>query len=340
MTGMVSGSEQRLQERTPGTRRVGRKAKWLLASASLLVAGVVGEFAWRGLRTMHFGPTTNSAYVVHDELLGWSYRADAQARHRTESFDVEVRIGAAGFREQPDLPEVAPRIAALGDSFTFGWGVEGDETFCRQLATQLEVPVWNLGVSGYGTDQQYLLLKERAPQLGTAFAPDIVLVQFWGNDVDETLSDWVYGRAKPRFETGEHLQLTNVPVPLGFLESTSELYRSLQKHVVEWRQPEWTAEDRQSGQRLVLELYRRMAAEARRTMSRLVVLHEGVPWLARALEDEPDILQLDVAPALEQARQKAPTHLANDGHWNAFGHRTVAAAIARMVREQQLLRSR
>ena len=43
---------------------------------------------------------------------------------------------------------------------------------------------------------------------------------------------------------------------------------------------------------------------------------------------------------LEQARHKAPTHLANDGHWNAFGHRTVAAAIARMVREQRLLQSR
>jgi len=66
----------------------------------------------------------------------------------------------------------------LGDSVTFGSGVRDDGTFCALRAWRYDVV--NLGVEGYGTDQELLQLEHE----GLAYHPDVVVLNFTvANDI-------------------------------------------------------------------------------------------------------------------------------------------------------------
>ncbi|MBX7139117.1 MAG: SGNH/GDSL hydrolase family protein [Oligoflexia bacterium] len=78
------------------------------------------------------------------------------------------------------------RIALLGDSFAFGWGVEHTQSFGAQLEANLNrlasgslhFEVLNFGVPGYSTFQEYNQFLERVAD----FDPDDVLLYFVDND--------------------------------------------------------------------------------------------------------------------------------------------------------------
>jgi lysophospholipase L1-like esterase len=95
---------------------------------------------------------------------------------------------ASGYRG----PDVAPgshdgiyRILSLGDSSTFGWGVEGSENYPTRLREELRrrhpglaVEVVNLGVCGYSSFQGKVLLERE----GLAYRPDLVTISYGSND--------------------------------------------------------------------------------------------------------------------------------------------------------------
>lgn len=79
------------------------------------------------------------------------------------------------------------RIAALGDSHTFGWGVANQDTFVSVLARRLDerlpkrrVEAWNLGVPGYNTVQEVADLERRIDRL----KPDLLVLLWVANDAD------------------------------------------------------------------------------------------------------------------------------------------------------------
>ena len=119
----------------------------------------------------------------------WLYglRPGADLRLR-EPRDVRYRINADGFRDRirsRPKPDGVFRILALGDSVTFGYGVEEDETYPMQLEASFAPPdrveVLNFGVGGYNAYTESMLFAD----LGPAYQPDLVLVQFCINDLND-----------------------------------------------------------------------------------------------------------------------------------------------------------
>lgn len=112
-----------------------------------------------------------------------------------------VQTNSCGMRER-ELPLVKPagtfRIAVIGDSFTFGWGVTEQEAFPRQLEEILNslissaqrketrapgaaiqrVEVLNFGVPGYSPFQEVTTFEEKA----LPYQPDAVILFFIEND--------------------------------------------------------------------------------------------------------------------------------------------------------------
>ncbi len=101
---------------------------------------------------------------------------------------VTYTVNELGFRG-PSVAKEKPagvyRIIALGDSFTYGTGVDDQDTWptllereLRSLAPDRPVEVLNWGVPAYNTRQEIALLNYRGP----AYQPDLVLLCCYVND--------------------------------------------------------------------------------------------------------------------------------------------------------------
>lgn len=122
-----------------------------------------------------FVPDNEFCYHYHAGLLGgraWSSRC---------------RINSIGFRDRDYATQPAHgtvRLICSGDSYTFGEGVEGKESYPKQLEEMLnglpkcnghpEFEVLNAGVAAHDISQMLASLKHKCIQL----KPDVVLLGF------------------------------------------------------------------------------------------------------------------------------------------------------------------
>jgi hypothetical protein len=305
---------------TANARKVLRRCGALLLGSTLTV--LVLECGYRVARAPGLSPTTNPSYVRHDAQLGWSYRPGARERHQTSEFDVEVEINARGFRGEAwgAKSGARPRVLVLGDSFAFGWGVAASECFSARL--QRSEPRWevlNAAVSGYGTDQQLLLLERLLPDV----QPDLVVAVFCDNDLLENSSPVVYGKHKPYFVVRDgELELRGVPVPQAWLERVSYLARAVSKSAWE-RALRERRPDPDRDWLLTCQLYRRMQRVLGSVPLLIVSDEQRLADLAR---EERTLHHLDLRPVF--AREARELFFPLDGHWNARAHGLVAEALA------------
>jgi lysophospholipase L1-like esterase len=127
-------------------------------------------------------------FTQPDADLGWSFRAGLRgwAVHENTAY---LRLNRLGFRGDEWLQHARGfRIAVLGDSFVESSNLPDEHALTTIIERNLRscpafasgVQVLNLGVSGYGTGQEYALLTKRLE----ALHPDMVLLAFYaGNDV-------------------------------------------------------------------------------------------------------------------------------------------------------------
>lgn len=117
-------------------------------------------------------------------LIGHVHRPDSSAY----LMGVDVEINSDGLRDDEYTPERNEkyRIAVLGDSLTFGWGVEKEDTFEvlleRMLSESRPTDMINFGHGNYNTVQEVNLFKER----GLKYSPDQVVMFFFINDAEVT----------------------------------------------------------------------------------------------------------------------------------------------------------
>ncbi|MEK6823047.1 MAG: GDSL-type esterase/lipase family protein, partial [Nanoarchaeota archaeon] len=160
---------------------------------------------------------TEFSFYAYDELLGWTNKAGSSGMFRIPASTTTITISGQGLRDIDHVlpkPSGTQRVVVLGDSQTWGYGVAQTSRFTEIMRDSLRIDVVNMGVTGYGTGQEYLLLR----RYGMRFAPDIVVVAFYANDLGDNTNDnnddeFSYPRPVLRVCDG-HLRVDNVPVPL------------------------------------------------------------------------------------------------------------------------------
>jgi hypothetical protein len=151
---------------------VGR-AELLLLSGSVgvvLLAVVMAEIGLRWLDPRRLD-RREAGQQVYSEWYGWENRRGFQGLLH----DALTTVDSSGRRSPGRVTtesERRPRVVMLGDSITFGSAVRDEETFCALMTPRYDVV--NLGVEGYGTDQELLKLERE----GLAYHPDVVVLNF------------------------------------------------------------------------------------------------------------------------------------------------------------------
>ena len=157
--------------------------------------------------------SSNISYFVQDSLLGWTV---GPSRRSKDGLYLSSREGIRSPEVGIAYSEVQelPRIAIVGDSYTFGLEVPFESTWGKKLEEQLpfRVQVLNFGVDGYGVDQAYL----RYHRDVRPWHADVVIFGFINHDLYRTMvvypfvsfPEWGFPFSKPRFTlAGEQLEL-------------------------------------------------------------------------------------------------------------------------------------
>lgn len=99
----------------------------------------------------------------------WQYKVQYRGTYRSKEFETQIRTNSMRFRgPEMTFDPNAYRILFIGDSFTFGWGVEDNEAYPAVLKKMIEksmpdlnVQVYNYGHWGYAFDQEYMTIKDK-----------------------------------------------------------------------------------------------------------------------------------------------------------------------------------
>ena len=188
-----------LDDRRAGERvllRSGRRwlvgLVWLGVTVGVSLVGV--ELA---VRALGLAPPLPNQYAmfVKDPILPHKPRPGSvlEGRSLTGEFDFRYAHNSFGWRGSelaPDKPPGTFRILGLGDSFTYGAGVDVAETYLARLEERLNargpghsrVEVVNAGIPSFFPEAERLLLEH----YGLPLSPDLVVVGFVANDVLDT----------------------------------------------------------------------------------------------------------------------------------------------------------
>lgn len=191
----------------------------ILLIVSLVFALSAGELLARALLPASEEMAANNHYKFYhfDPILGWAHDPDNHGVLRRSEFSNDININRYGMRYR-DIPidpsENKVRVAVMGDSFTWGIGVQDSDRFTERTEgiTSNKFELLNFGVSGYGPLQHLLNLDHVLK-----FKPKIVLLTFsLGNDFVDNVFWRRYGYYKPYVTkvSNAGLEIEGYPLPL------------------------------------------------------------------------------------------------------------------------------
>ena len=267
-----------------------------------------------------------------DAQTGWSNLPNLRAeRINAAGEQWSINTDQNGQRVIAQNPLAGRRILILGDSLSFGEGVDIQDRFdVKMLSSMSDVHVINTGVMGYGTDQEYVVFGNWKHLLKPG---DTVLVVLNQSDYFDVLRRRYFGRAKPYFEKVGGLFVLRPP-RIGFWERWSDKSRVA---AVVARLVEATAsESLDPGQSIdiIRFAFERIREEVPRGI-RVVLAHQGTrdflePKLG--LSSAMFCQFADACVDLDEVVRGDPAHLLPDGHWSASGHAAVAQALLKVLR--------
>ncbi len=268
-----------------------------------------------------------------------------------------VRINNLGQRGHDTTVEKPPgtfRIAGLGDSVMFGWGVGEGEPYAQLVEQRLNASApagqrfefLNFAVPGYNTVMEASTLEHKA----LAFAPDLIVIHFIGNDLGlphflapqtaeasqgHGFHSYLLDALRGRFEEAPDPESAHLEVP-ELVHAAAELPESMRGETI-GRYASMTG--RGPYERAMAHI----AELARARSIPVLVMRLGEDLdpnedIAGAAAKKNGMRALNAAPAFWSYLQRQglqDTHdvwvktfkIPNDGHPNAIGHQRYAEAL-------------
>jgi hypothetical protein len=201
-------------------KRLGRISAYIALSCAIpavlfFLAEGVSSFTLLAKKAMEWhAPLAERRHTKYDAQLGWVNLPGFYVRDMYGP-GIYLRTNARGFRGDAEIPTAVPpgkiRVICSGDSFTLGYGVANDRTWCHDLASlDQRIETVNMGQGGYGLDQAYLWYARD----GAALNPDVHIFAFIESDIRRMASNTFEGYPKPTLDLqAGHLVTRNVPVP-------------------------------------------------------------------------------------------------------------------------------
>jgi len=338
-------------------RRPRRRRAWAKLLAAAIAFAAMIPFMELAVRLLAPRPPSWLAiYRRHPALPTFALLPDARAEVDTGESRWTVRTDAQGFRVPRDGAPADPRPVALwlGDSYTFGQGVDFEDTYVGRLAADPSRRDRHVdaGVGGYGPIQYRQTLEY---VLARGLRPRVVLVgTFLGND----FFDCIWSK-----DVAVHDGvLADDGGWKSFIRRRSHLYRLAAAALHRFRPPpirqdlldremadprSWSDGELAEAERVFRRELQRIAALCREHGIALAVLviprdttvdavarggapAGGDPALPRdravAILRELGIRHLDLTPVLA-GRPVAETYFPHDGHFTPRGHALAADAM-------------
>ena len=217
-------------------------------------------------------------------------------------------------------------ILFLGDSFVWGYDVEASQRFTDLLRRDLpQHRIVNAGIAGYGTDQEYLLMR----RLWERIKPDVVVLIFCvDNDRRDNSTNSRYdGHYKPYLEQmpDGSARFRGQPVPKS-------------RHVYFIENPivhaSWVARAAISGFVLLHDPPMEIADPTERLlgMMRDFVQSHGAQFMVGLQREGSELEPFLDAQKIPHTSLQGAEHYAGDGdHWTPKGHAFVAARLTSLL---------
>ncbi len=267
-----------------------------------------------------------------------------QWRNKGE-FDVEIKINQYGFRDVKDFKLSRKEdIFVLGDSYSFGHGVEEDERYSNLFQSQIDSDVYNIAIPanllGYKKHLEYA--KQNGANVG-----NIILGLCMENDLlfynEKTLSPASHLKKRFSFIAKVKRYLTNHSCLYSFITAhihQNRAFSSFLNRLGLIKENEIGALKNVFAKEILSSTVNLLDDITQNYNSIVVIIPSRLNWVGDNQEEEQKIHRtlisllnenninvLDLKPIFEASGDPMQFHFEYDGHWNKNGHRLAAKAI-------------
>jgi len=190
------------------------RALWFNVAFVILAVGTFDAWVGHRATTTEQQQTFSDAtgLFVVDDTLGVrpnpGVRSTARATwHGEQIYDVVYTVDDSGLRVSPPAATNAPQDCVLffGGSFTFGEGLEDDETMPYRVGVRAggRFRVRNFGFSGYGPHQMLAAIQSGFVEHAAHCRPRFAIYQAVYHHVVRSAGLWTWDRHGPRYLLGE-----------------------------------------------------------------------------------------------------------------------------------------
>ena len=312
-------------------------ANLLLMVISVSVALVIAEVAAQiYVNSVVF----QGKIFIPDDVTGWRTKPNLDLKRQLPGDDNfwKIKTNENGFRKEENWESSNKKILILGDSFAFGHGVNIEDRFDTKMKTN-GYSILNTGVTGYGTDQQFLGSKPFLDQLNK---DDIlILLTTTINDFHETSLNYYYGRAKPWYEiSDDKLKLHTPKITIReILRDKSYIYSKLSSLISAQYQP--SDEDVTRATNIYKNIIKAETDGLIKKGTHIIIAYFGIETIK--VKNQKDRINMTMTNICQNRvnnclnidkyfdTDNSKDNYLIDGHWNKKGNEVLARLLSKKI---------